>query len=119
MNKKVLIADDEIGIAEGIKTLLISNNVLSVDIATSGIGALRLYKKNKYDALILDVDFGAGITGIEVAATIRKVDSEISIILFSAIDYSNDVQSKVIELGAIFQEKPIDPNEILEYLKVL
>ena len=115
MDKKVLIADDELSLAEGISTILEGD--YCVDIATTGIEALKLYKKNQYSALILDVDFGAGMTGIEVAAKIREKDRNVFIMIFSAIDYSNDIQRKVVELGAIFQEKPIDPYQILECLR--
>lgn len=113
--KHILVADDEFDIAEGIREALGSEH--QVDVATSGLQSLVLFKKNKYDAVILDIDFGPGMTGLEIADAIRKENQTIPILIFSAIDYSDSVRRQTVDLGATFREKPLKVVDILKFLE--
>jgi CheY-like chemotaxis protein len=98
----VLIADDEYELAKSIGDALGSD--CRVDIVNSGLDVLRHYKQRKkdcdpYDALILDVNFSAGISGLEIADLIRLEDQEIRILIFSAFDYSDIVRQQVLDIG--------------------
>jgi DNA-binding response OmpR family regulator len=105
--KKVLV--------ESIREMLSPSYV--VDIATNGFSVLRLCQENTYAGLIIDVDFGPGMSGLEVASILRNSDKQIKIIIFSAIDYSNAVRQRVVNIGAVFCEKPITLQFIYKVLE--
>ena len=111
--KSILVADNELDIVESLETMLLP--YFQVDIATSGIDTLRLFTENKYDGLILDIDFGAGINGLEVATMIRQKDRKVKILIFSAVEYSGETRTAIEALNAQFIEKPINLSTILEY----
>jgi len=87
-----------------------------VDVASSGIEVLQLCEGFPYYGLLIDVDFGPGISGLEIAAALRSLNKEIRIIVFSAIDYSDAVRQQVVDLGAQFIEKPLSLDDVLEKL---
>jgi CheY-like chemotaxis protein len=103
--KRLLVADDERDIVRSIQEML--EPFYCVDVATSGVEVLRLAEENFYDGLIIDVDFGPGMSGLEVAAVLRNQFRDLRILVFSAIDYSSAVRQQVVDLGAVFCEKPL------------
>jgi DNA-binding response OmpR family regulator len=118
--KKVLIADDEQEVAQSIRDALGSE--FKVDIVHSGLEVFRLYRQGKkacepYDAIILDVNFSAGINGLEVADLIRKEDQEVHILIFSAYDYSDMVRQRALDIRAEFRSKPLNPEEIYKFVQ--
>lgn len=113
--KRILVADDDQQIVESIRKML--SVYYQVDIATTGIEALKMCKNSFYDGLIIDVEFDAGISGLETSELIRANNKEIKIIIFSATDYSNSIRQKAVDLGAVFYEKPLRENLIRKVLE--
>jgi CheY-like chemotaxis protein len=103
--KRILVADDEPDIVRSIQEMLAPFYL--VDVANTGTEVLRLCEESAYDGLIIDVDFGPGISGIEVATVLRRQNKDMRILVFSAIDYSDAVRQQVVDLGAVFCEKPL------------
>jgi CheY-like chemotaxis protein len=103
--KRVLIADDRKDIVETIRDML--TPYYCVDIATAGLEVLYLCEQEVYEGLIIDVNFDNGVSGIEVASILRANDKAIKILIFSAIDYSDAVRQQVVDIGAVFCEKPL------------
>jgi len=114
--KHILIADNETDILQSMRVLL--SNYFNVDTALTGLEALKKLHKHKYDCLIIDVDFGAVINGIEVLTALRNFDKDIPVIVFSAVEYSITIRKRAQELGAYFFEKPIDISKIIEIIGV-
>ncbi len=112
--RRVLVADDKEDILWGIQEMLAP--YYQVDVATSGSEVLKLWDETSYYALIIDVSFGPGISGLEAASAIRAEDKEIRIIVFSAKEYSDAVRQQVVNLGAQFIEKPLVLSDVLEKL---
>lgn len=77
--KLLLVEDDQIILtmmskaveAEGFKLLGATTNVVT---------AMESFKKNQPDVAILDIDLGAGPTGIDLANKIRKINHRIGIV---------------------------------------
>jgi DNA-binding NarL/FixJ family response regulator len=77
--KLLLVEDDQIILtmmskaveAEGFKLLGATTNVVS---------AMESFKKNQPDVAILDIDLGAGPTGIDLANKIRKINHRVGIV---------------------------------------
>jgi len=77
--KLLLVEDDQIILtmmskaveAEGFKLL---------GVATDVVTAMESFKKNQPDVAILDIDLGAGPTGIDLANKIRKINHRVAIV---------------------------------------
>ena len=77
--KLLLVEDDQIILtmmskaveAEGFKLLGATTNVVS---------AMESFKKNQPDVAIIDIDLGAGPTGIDLANKIRKINHRVAIV---------------------------------------
>ena len=113
--KRILIADDDREIVESIREML--SPYYTTDIATTGLEILQLCERETYDGLIIDVDFGPGISGLEIASIVRAQSKDIRILIFSAVDYSDAIRQQAVDLGAIFCEKPLDLDFVHEILE--
>ena len=112
---KLLIAEDEIELANALAKLLRKNNY-SVEIANDGEDALFRFELENYDAIILDIMMPK-INGIEVLKTIRKTNTNIPIIMLTA---KAEVEDKVLGLDSganDYLEKPFDTRELLARLR--
>lgn len=103
--RKILVADDDRQIVNSIKEMLFP--YYDVCVSTSGFETLKHCTEEQFDGLITDIDFGPGMSGLEVATLIRQQDKSIRIMVFSAVDYSDSVRQQVVDIGANFCEKPL------------
>src|ERR1700753_4287325 len=111
---KILIVDDEPQILRCLRLGLPPHGYVCVEAATGG-EALRVFAKERPDALILDLGL-PDQDGFSVIQEIRK-SALTPIIVLSA---RNDVEGKVkaLELGADdYVTKPFDMEELLARLK--
>lgn len=97
---KLIICDDHIMFAEGLKKLLCTiNSIESIDIFTQGNKVIEYLLNNPdTELLLLDINLPPGISGYEVAKIILKKNKELKIILFSALECS-DYSTNLIDLG--------------------
>ncbi len=111
MTSKILIIEDDPGVQEYIKELLIENRY-SVEIASDGIAALNLLKKSQPDLVLLDLILPK-ITGETVCSDIRKIYPDLPIIILTAKDSPSDIV-KGLNLGADdYVSKPFVPEVLL------
>ncbi|EME76623.1 response regulator transcription factor [Bacillus sonorensis] len=113
---RVLIADDEKEIRDLLKTYL-ERERYEVDVAVDGEDALRLFEKNHYHLIILDLMMPR-IDGMEVCRRIRN-HTNVPILMLTAKDLEGD---KVLGLtmGADdYITKPFSINEVLARIKAL
>lgn len=103
--KRILIADDDIFIVDSTRDMLTA--FYRVDTATTGSEALRLFLKNSYDGLITDIDFGPGMNGLELISRLRIHTQGCKIIVVSGIHYSDAIRQQVLDIGAVFTERPL------------
>lgn len=112
MQKKILIVDDEILIAESLKANLEEVIGYTVDTVYSGEAALAQLLQHKYHLVITDMMMG-GIDGIELVTKLREQDSTISVIVTSGYAESEqiitDMQINTVEYLA----KPYSHEELL------
>ncbi len=90
MQKRILLVEDEVLIA-----IFKKNNIekcgYEVVLAFSGEQAIDMISKNVIDLILMDIELGKGINGIDTAEKISK-DKEIPIIFLS-----NQTDPKIIE----------------------
>ncbi|NQZ58197.1 MAG: response regulator [Lentisphaeraceae bacterium] len=87
-----------------------------VDTATNGLFALELYKKNKYDLILMDLMMPK-MDGYECTHKIRALDKSIPIIAVSA-NYTEAHVHKCIDYGMNeFIAKPIDADKLIRKIE--
>lgn len=69
---KILIVEDELIIAEDIKTTLLKNNYNVVGIAMDYDEAIVIIENNTIDLIILDINLNAKKTGIDLATALNE-----------------------------------------------
>lgn len=116
-NKTLLYAEDELSV-QAQYTTYFKNIFKKVYIASNGEEVLNLYKENKIDALILDINMPR-INGLELTRQIKSLNPNIPIILLTA-RFDKETLKEAIELQLLtYLEKPVSRNNLKEALNKL
>ena len=110
MTGKILVIDDEQFITKSIKQHL-EKEGCEVMTADTGEEGIEIFKSDPPDIILLDLNM-PGMGGIETLKSIRKLNSDIIVIIITA---HGDIETAVsaIKLGAYdFVEKPFELNRI-------
>ncbi len=81
---RVVVADDHNLTLEGVSDSLISHGISIVGRGRSAGEAVSLVTQHSPDALVTDLDFGPGPTGLDIAAKLREDHPTLGIVLLSA-----------------------------------
>ena len=81
---RVVVADDHQLTLSGVADSLSMNGVSIVGRARNAPDAIALVLETKPDALVSDLDFGPGPTGIDIATHLRKKLPKLGIVVLSA-----------------------------------
>jgi len=113
--EKILIVEDDTAILTGLTDLL-SGEGYAVCSASDGTEALRMYRQNKPNLVLLDIMMPEK-SGYEVCREIRKTDAETPIVMLTA--KSQEVDKVVgLELGADdYVVKPFGVSELLARIR--
>jgi DNA-binding response OmpR family regulator len=117
----VLVVDDEQVIADTL-TVILSRSGYSVLSAYDGRTALKIASENPPALLISDVVM-PGMTGVELALSLRHSNPKCRILLFSGQATTADLLEKARALGHDFTilSKPVHPSDLIrrvtEYLR--
>ena len=84
--KRILIAEDQKVVSLLTKNIIIRNIKNTIcDIADNGKDALEMFKKNKYDFILMDIEMPI-MNGYEATEEIRKIDKNIPILAYSSLN---------------------------------
>lgn len=114
---KLLIAEDEKDLAEGLQVLFEKNQFL-VDVVNNGEDALEMGLSGNYDAIILDIMMPK-MNGIEVLEQLRKNGIKTPIMMLTAKTQKDD---RIIgyDSGADdYMPKPFDVDELIARVRAL
>lgn len=114
---KILIAEDEIRMAEALRDLLESKG-WTAELADNGLKALELGKQGQYDAMILDVML-PGLDGFFVASCLRKKGIGVPILMLTARSELSDRLEGLRSGADYYLTKPFSNNELLACLGAL
>ena len=116
--KKVLIVDDSSYMRMFIKKIINKSGSYVIYEASSKEEAVEIYKSEKPDIVILDLNMSEDrMDGIHVLTDIKGIEHEALIIVTSAVGYE-DVKDKCIELGAkLYIRKPIDAKALVKAIE--
>jgi two-component system alkaline phosphatase synthesis response regulator PhoP len=110
---KVLVVEDEIDVANLVKHAIERGGDATVEVATSGAGALELVTRSAPDLVVLDLNL-PGLDGTEVCRLIRSrpATSTLPIIMLTARTEESD-RVLGLDLGADdYITKPFSPREL-------
>lgn len=113
---KILIVEDEIGIANFLKQGL-EEEGFEVLIANDGITACEIASKNSLNIILLDWMLPK-MTGIEVCKNIRKTDSKTPIIFLTAKDTVQETIEGLKAGANDYIKKPFSFDELVERIKI-
>jgi len=106
----LLVEDNEINLEVAIHFL--EETGINIDTATNGQEAIEKIEKNRYDAILMDIQMPI-MDGIELTRSIYEINPSQTIIILSAYDETKYLLS-LINLGIEqFIKKPIDYQELL------
>ncbi|MDO4340526.1 MAG: response regulator [Eubacteriales bacterium] len=114
---KIVIADDERMICEGLLSLdWESNGMKVVGVAKNGVEAEEIIDSQIFDVLLTDIKM-PGIGGLELVQYLKEANPATKVILLSGYGEFEYAQ-KAISLGVYgYILKPSTPKEIMEYVK--
>ncbi|NQT23590.1 MAG: response regulator [Candidatus Omnitrophica bacterium] len=103
---KILVVDDEIGIISFFYDFFVARN-FEVLQATSGKAALEIYKEEKPKIILLDINLGKGMSGIDTLTELKKIDNNSKIIMMTGVK-DEEITKEAMALGASdYITKPI------------
>ncbi|HEX3043555.1 MAG TPA: response regulator [Bacillota bacterium] len=113
---KALLVDDAALARTMIRKLLEMNGFHQFLETTDGEEAVRLYKNNKPDLVIMDVTM-PGMDGITALKKIIELDNQARVIICSSLG-ERDIIMEAVEAGAKhYIIKPYEPDKVLEILR--
>jgi len=113
--EKILVVDDEKIVRESLFHWF-QEEGYQVETAEDGETALRVFDKNKFDLLLVDMKM-PGMSGLELLAKIKEIDKDTIVILITAFA-SVPTAIKALKDGAYdYVTKPVDPDELEHLVK--
>ncbi|MDQ1267900.1 MAG: hypothetical protein QG560_543, partial [Campylobacterota bacterium] len=113
-NIGVLYVEDNLGLSENVKTLLL-RVFKNVHVAHDGEEGYEEFLKNRPKIVITDVNM-PGMNGFEMAKKIKETESDCKIIILSAFDEKNHLYT-AIDLGVFaYLHKPAKAPELISTL---
>ena len=112
--KKILLVDDDPDINTTIKKVLEENGYI-VNVFSNPLSALKKYKKNLYDLIILDIKM-PHINGFELYLEIKKIDKTVKFCFLTAGEINLDINGDIIN-NNLFLRKPIENDALLDAIE--
>jgi PAS domain S-box-containing protein len=100
-------------------TQLFLEGICDLTFAKTGEEALEIVRQKKYDAILMDINLGSGISGVETTKLIRKMKDykKIPIIAITAFAMDGD-KDKFLSCGCThYISKPYDRSSISKLIK--
>jgi PAS domain S-box-containing protein len=114
---RVLVADDDLGIARTLKEIL-ERDGCEVTTASDGLEALEKLGTGHFDAVLTDVVM-PNMDGHELFLEIQRRWPGLPVLMMTAFHYDKDhiiKRSKVAGLATVLFKKPVDPEKLREKL---
>lgn len=114
--KKILLVEDDDITIELLKLYL--KNYCKLDVANRGDNAIQLALENNYDAILMDINLGTGIDGLEVTKILRQTEKYkiIPIIAVTAYAMVGDRETFISAGCDYYISKPFSKNDLLNLL---
>ena len=109
---KILLVDDQMILAEGIKSVLETCNDFKVcGIACNGAEAIKLVEKYRPDVVLMDIRMPE-MNGVVATKRIKEIEPDIKIIILTTFDDSDYILSAINNGASGYLLKDILPSKI-------
>jgi len=117
VKRKILYVEDDIVALQFINIIL--KSTYEVETVFKASAALELTKKEQYDAIMLDINLGSGMDGVELMQKIREIDyyKSIPIVAVTAYAAQSDKTEFLVKGFTHYISKPFTKNELFSLLK--
>jgi len=116
LNKTILCVDDDPDVLNYLKTVIEANG-FSVLLASSAESAVRLYKQQPPDLIIVDLMMEEVDSGTELVRTLKAQGNRAPVYMLSSVGDSLSTMTDYSALGlAGVLQKPINPDALLKIL---
>lgn len=108
---RILVIEDEQGLAEGLRVLL-QKNGYTAQLAADGLSGLDAALGGAFDLILLDIMLPK-LSGLEVLSSLRRQNVDTPVILLTA---KSEIEDRItgLDCGADdYLTKPFDPGELL------
>lgn len=111
----LLVEDDKTNI---IITRIFLSDYADLAVCENGEDALKLVQREQFSAVLLDINLGRGLSGIEVAGEIRKLNGyqSVPVIAFTAFALEGDKEMFMSAGCSHYLAKPCNKNELINLL---
>lgn len=117
MPERILIVEDEVHIASGLKLNLEAEGFETTHVA-DGLSAITEIRSGKHDLVLLDVML-PGASGFEVCEKVRAEGNHVAILFLTARD-SDDARIRGLELGGDdYITKPFSVRELISRIRAM
>jgi DNA-binding response OmpR family regulator len=114
---RILIVDDEQDINTTLKILL-SLNGFEVDNYSDPVMALKHFKSNIYDLLILDLKMPK-LNGFQLYEEIKKIDANVKACFLTAGEIYSDASKDMSCNPSCFIRKPVENDELIRRINAM
>ena len=116
MKNILLVENDDMSIKV---ILYFLKNDYKVDVAKDGITALKMIKKEKYSAILMDIELGSHMNGLELVNRINEFPDykNIPVVAVTAYDLQGDREKFLAQGCTNYISKPFKKNELIMLLK--
>ncbi len=117
LKQKLLYVEDDSISLQFIKLVL--SKSYNVDAAGTAEIALKMVDQNLYDALLLDINLGRGMDGVELAQIIRQKPGYKSVPMIAVTAYASDADREEFLAKGFdyYLSKPFVSSELLDLMK--
>ncbi len=114
---KILLVDDQMILAEGIKSVLETCSDFKIcGIASDGAEAISLVEKTKPDVVLMDIRM-PNMNGVVATKRIKDIDENIKIIILTTFDDSDYILSAINNGASGYLLKDIGANALIDAVK--
>ena len=111
----ILIIDDELSMREFLKILL-EKDGHAVEVASNGAEAMRITADSNFDLIISDIRM-PGMSGLELLAEIKKINSDLPVIMITAFASPEDAVTAMKNGAYDYITKPFKVEEIKKVIR--
>ena len=114
---KILLVDDQMILAEGIKSVLSTcPDFEIVGIASDGAEAVKACEKQRPDVVLMDIRM-PNMNGVVATKRIKEADADIKIIILTTFDDSDYILSAINNGASGYLLKDIGANALIDAIK--
>ncbi|MFO7445724.1 MAG: response regulator [Ignavibacteriaceae bacterium] len=119
MNIKILLVEDDPINRDVINWYL--RNLFDVSVAENGSEALKLAASNQFDLILMDINLGKGINGIETAKLIKEDDryKDVPVVALTAYAMKGDKEHFLSSGFTDYLSKPFLKEELIYLIGTL